>query len=293
MPPAITLLRALAALLAAALMLTGCSPLEAPTDAAREPATSVQTPSPAPRPQAGTAVAVLATLAVKGRAPMTGYDRDSFGPAWADTDRNGCDTRNDMLARDLTRVVYQQGTRGCVVVSGVLADPYTAATVDYVKGDGFLVDIDHVVALGNAWATGALRWSIRKRAALANDPLNLLPVDAGENRAKSDADAATWLPPSKAFRCDYVARQIAVKAKYELWVTAPEKAAMARVLTACVDHDLPADSGAPTEAPLSLTEDVRYPSCDAVRAAGAAPIRRGEPGYGSHLDRDGDGSACE
>jgi hypothetical protein len=262
---------------------------------------------------------MLATLPIKGRAPRTGYDRDAFGPAWADADRNGCDTRNDMLARDLTHLTYEPGTHDCVVLSGILADPYTGTHVDFVRGDGSLVDIDHVVALGNAWVTGAFEWEIKKRAALANDPLNLLPVDASENRSKGDADAATWLPPNKAGRCEYVSRQVAVKGKYGLWVTPAEHDAIAAVLARCPDQEVPADSGASTIAPLNLSDpttpgaddstqgtgsasappdvhpdgSVHYQNCDAVRAVGAAPIHRGDPGYGSHLDRDGDGVGCE
>ena len=267
------------------------------------------TPSTTPTP--GTALAALEALPVKGRAPMTGYDRDQFGPAWLDADRNGCDTRNDMLARDLTHLALEPGTHDCVVDSGDLADPYTAAAIHFVRGDGTLVDIDHVVALGNAWATGAFRWPIRKRAALANDPLNLLPVDASANRQKGDADAATWLPSNKSFRCAYVARQVTVKSKYDLWVTPPEKAAIERVLGSCPDQQRLADSGAPVLVPVhvtapspsgpsqpgpstgSSTGGVYYANCDAARAAGAAPLHRGDPGYAPHLDGDGDGVACE
>ena len=251
-------------------------------------------------------MAALERLPVKGRAPMTGYDRDRFGPAWLDADRNGCDTRNDVLAAHLTHVVLEPGTHDCVVTSGDLDDPYTGSTIHFVRGDGTLVDIDHVVALGNAWATGAFREPIRQRAALANDPLNLLPVDASANRQKGDGDAATWLPTNKVYRCRYVARQVAVKTKYDLWVTPPERAAIERVLDACPGQRLPADSGAPVLAPVRVTEPASpaaspspssgpdaFASCDAARAAGAAPLHRGDPGYSPQLDGDGDGVACE
>jgi hypothetical protein len=124
---------------------------------------------------------------------MTGYDRARFGPAWLDADRNGCDTRNDILRANLVAVRLEGN--GCVVAAGSYDDPYTGSRIDYVVGDGALIDIDHVVSLGNAWATGAFSWPIKKRAAFANDPLNLLPTDAGANRQKGDGDAATWLPP--------------------------------------------------------------------------------------------------
>jgi hypothetical protein len=242
---------------------------------------------------------------------MTGYDRARFGQAWLDADRNGCDTRNDVLRRDLQSVVLKPGTNGCVVVSGVLADPYTGTSIDFVRGNGYSVDIDHVVALGNAWVSGAWRQDVRVRAALANDPLNLLAVDAGANRSKGASNAASWLPPNKPFRCEYVARQIAVKAKYHLSVTRPEKTQMARQLGTClglvairdathaptrVDQNI-SDPGSPTPSaaaqPRPPSGDVYYENCDAARAAGAAPVRRGDPGYGAHLDRDGDGVACE
>ncbi|MDQ1713359.1 MAG: hypothetical protein QOE45_2809 [Frankiaceae bacterium] len=258
--------------------------------------------APPTRVHRHTALAALVVLPVKGRAPTTGYDRDEFGQAWLDTDRNGCDTRNDLLTRDLTA----RTTRNCVVESGTLQDPYTGDRIAFVRGDGDLVDIDHVVALENAWVTGAAGWDIRKRAAFANDPLNLLAVDAGANRQKGDGDAATWLPPNKRYRCAYVARQVAVKRKYHLWVTAPESVAILRVLASCPRQHLPRDSGAPVLSPVGVNKpnrtptqrptpsgSVYYRNCDAARAAGAAPVRRGDPGYGPHLDRDGDGIACE
>src|SRR3954454_19558890 len=119
------------------------------------------------RPAPGTALAVLTQLPVKGRAARTGYDRDEFGQAWLDTNRNGCDTRSDILARDLTNPTVTPGTNGCRVEAGTLADPYTGTLIQYVRGND-TVDIDHVVALSNAWQTGAFGWDVRKRAAFAN-----------------------------------------------------------------------------------------------------------------------------
>jgi hypothetical protein len=183
-------------------------------------------------PGSTTALAVLATLRVQGRAPMTGYLRTArFGAAWLDVDRNGCDTRDDILRRDLTAVT---GTR-CTVRTGVLHDPYTHRTIDFVRGvrTSAAVQIDHVVPLGDAWRTGAQGWTQAKRIALANDPINLFAVDGPTNEQKSDSDAASWLPPNKTFRCTYIAHQIGVKHAYGLWITAAEKAAMQRILTAC------------------------------------------------------------
>ena len=188
-----------------------------------------------------TAASVLSSLPVKGRAPKTGYTRAQFGQAWADVDRNGCDTRNDMLKRDLTNIVYKVKTRDCVVLSGILIDRYSGETINFVRGNvtSMEVQIDHVVALSNAWQTGAFKLTVLQRTALANDPMNLFAVKGRLNSQKGDGDTATWLPPLKSFRCSYVAQQIAVKAKYSLWVTAPEKEAMARILTACPKQLLP------------------------------------------------------
>jgi len=188
-----------------------------------------------------TASSVLSSLPVKGRAPKTGYTRAQFGQAWADVDRNGCDTRNDMLKRDLTNIEYKVKTRDCVVLTGVLVDRYSGETINFVRGNvtSMEVQIDHVIALSNAWQTGAFKLTVLQRTALANDPMNLFAVKGRLNLQKSDGDAATWLPPLKSFRCAYVAQQIAVKAKYSLWVTAPEKEAMVRILTACPKQLLP------------------------------------------------------
>ncbi|MFS1300227.1 HNH endonuclease family protein [Streptosporangium longisporum] len=177
----------------------------------------------------------LKKLQVKGRAPMTGYDRDKFGPAWSDVDGNGCDTRNDILIRDLKEEVFKKGEDGCVVQSGVLEDPYSGKTIKFERGtrSSMAVQIDHVIALADAWQKGAQQLSASKRKELANDPLNLMAVDGPLNGQKGAGDAATWLPPRRAYRCPYVERQIRVKIKYDLWVTSAEKDAMEGVLKSC------------------------------------------------------------
>ena len=177
----------------------------------------------------------LDSIPVKGRAPKTGYTRDEFGPAWADVDRNGCDTRNDILARDLTNETFKQGTNNCVVMTGTLADKYTGITITFTRGQDTSSDVqvDHIVALSDAWQKGAQQLSADQRKELANDPLNLMAADGPTNGAKGDKDAATWLPPNKAFRCEYVARQTAVKAKYRLWVTQAEHDAIVGLLEGC------------------------------------------------------------
>ena len=184
------------------------------------------------------ALAALNNLEVKGRAPKTGYARSQF-PHWSDPDRNGCDARNDTLKRDLTNITYKVGTRECKVIAGQLLDPFTGKVITF-SATKVVIDIDHVVALSNAWQTGAAYFDKNKRTQIANDPLNLLAVDSKLNRQKGDGDAATWLPPYKAFRCEYVARQVAVKAKFGLWVTQPEKVAIDKILSTCVGQKLPA-----------------------------------------------------
>lgn len=263
-----------------------------------------------------TAAALLETLPVKGRAPKTGYDRKAmFGTPWLDVDRNGCDTRNDVLARDLTDI--DRPSR-CKVLAGILNDPYTGRTIDFVRGNttSTAVQIDHVVALMDSWQKGAQQLSQDQRIALANDPMNLLAVDGPTNSQKGASDAASWLPPQKSFRCEYVARQVSVKAMYNLWVTQAEHDAIARILTGCPDQPAftstytapapkptetavpvpaPAEPAPAPEAPAPVVPDpnVFYANCTAVRAAGAAPIRVGDPGYSYKLDRDRDGVGCE
>ena len=250
----------------------------------------------------------MAGLPVKGRAPKTGYSREQFGDGWSDT--GGCDTRDRILTRDLSAKTYLDS---CRVASGVLADPYTAERIRYTRGASE-VDIDHVVALSDAWQKGAQQWTPERRVAFANDPLELLAVDAHTNRSKGDGDAATWLPANKAFRCAYVAQQVAVKLKYQLWVT-PGREGRDRP---CARH-LP-----PPEAPRGRRAHSRdrhprcagpdhhlqpqhhhqrgwsgighvYANCTAARAAGVTPILRGTPDYAANpkLDRDHDGVACE
>ena len=190
---------------------------------------------------ASPAADTLRQLEIKGRAPKTGYTRAQFGDGWETT--KGCDTRNRILARDLTNVTYLPSTDivVCKVQSGTLNDPYTGTIIHFNRGEATSddVQIDHVVALSDAWQKGAQQLTPRQRIQLANDPLELLAVDGPANQAKSDGDAATWLPSNKAYRCAYVARQIAVKKKYNMWVTRSEYDAMAHILTSCPDQLLP------------------------------------------------------
>ncbi|MBF7737738.1 hypothetical protein ATN38_23215 [Rhodococcus sp. FH8] len=231
---------------------SGCSVL--PADGGLVFAAPVSGTS-APGAQVDEALSALEQLAVKGRAPKTGYARSEFGVAWTDTNTvmwggNSLSTREDILSRDLVDVMCK-GRSGvaappCVVQSGVLHDPYTGTTVDFVRGETTspLVPIEHVVALGDSWQKGAQQLSAAERIDLANDPLNLIATTQAPNSAKSDSDAATWLPPNKAFRCAYVARQVAVKLRYRLWVTKAEKDTIAAVLSTCPGQALPSNAEA-------------------------------------------------
>ncbi|NKX50239.1 DUF1524 domain-containing protein [Arthrobacter deserti] len=320
--PRTKLLSALAAVLVAA-GAAGCGqpaggpagPFPGSTGAPAAPSAgeaAEEEPQARPPAAAGTALALLETVAVRGRAPKTGYAREQFGSGWQGPDGNGCDARNDVLNRDLTGTRHKAGTHGCIVTAGTPKDPYTATTISFLRGSDTrtAVQIDHVVALSDAWQKGARRLSGQKRAALANDPLNLIAADGPANGAKSDSDAASWLPPNRQFRCRYVARQTAVKAKYGLWMTRAEHDAIARVLSTCPQEPVPsaADAAKRTAAgsaaagsadaaraaePAAPESAVSYQDCTAVAAAGAAPIRAADPGWDARFDRDGDGVGCE
>jgi hypothetical protein len=186
-----------------------------------------------PAGERAAARALIAQVATKGRGPRTGYAREQFGPAWsdgADTSwgHDGCRTREQILRRDLTAVTLRPGTAGCVVLTGLLREPYTGRLVEFSKSRPEEVQIDHVVPLSYAWQLGAARWTRGKRLRIANDPLNLLAADGRANQQKSDSGPASWLPPRRAIRCAYAVRLAQVARKYELPVTPPDRAAMLR-----------------------------------------------------------------
>ncbi|AJI79658.1 HNH endonuclease family protein [Corynebacterium singulare] len=243
------ILAALLNVLVAALVLVGLmfptsssQPDAAPNTAQESPSASanVQDEQTEAAAEVAAALATLDSLEVKGRAPMTGYEREEFGQAWSDDvtvefGHNGCDTRNDILRRDLDNLVIKDGTHDCVALSGTLQDPYSGQTIDFQRGadTSSAVQIDHVVALADAWQKGAQQWSPEQRRNFANDPRNLLAVDGPLNQQKGAGDAATWLPPNKAFRCQYAQRIVEVKAAYDIWVTDAEQEALRRQLLAC------------------------------------------------------------
>lgn len=192
------------------------------------------------------ALSVLNSLQVKGKAPATGYDRNGkFGNGWKDFDGNKCDERQDTLTRDMSKIRYKDN-KNCQLTSGTLSDVYTGTTINWKVNSGS-VDVDHVVALKNVWISGGQQLSQEQRLAVANDPLNLMASQASANRSKGDANAAEWLPTNKSFRCQYVATQVSVKKKYALAVTPAEKDAMKDVLNSC-----PTQKAAKTT-PIKLT----------------------------------------
>ena len=180
----------------------------------------------------------LGLLPVRGWDRTSDFQRDQFGPAWSDDvdvefGHNGCNTRDDILRRDLKNLVVRPFT--CFAQSGMLIDPYTGAMIEFVRGPSTsgAVEIDHVVSLADAWYKGARAWDAQRRLDFANDPRNLLAVSPKANFDKAFRDASSWLPPNEAFRCDFAARQIDVKTAYGLWLSAKEKKALADVLAHC------------------------------------------------------------
>ncbi|GAE81570.1 secreted protein [Cutibacterium acnes JCM 18920] len=197
----------------------------------------------------GQAAEALGDLPVKGRAPMTGYSGTSSGQRGATTLTPPSPIPGAITAAVPATTLGSRPRRGEAEIRQPMSNslrrvtrPYTGRTIQWRRGrnTSAVVQIDHVVALGNAWVTGAQQLPMDRRQALANDPLNLLAVEGQANQNKGAGDAATWLPPHKSYRCDYVSRQIAVKRKYHLWVTSAERNAMIRVLSTCPNHALPA-----------------------------------------------------
>jgi Protein of unknown function (DUF1524) len=232
---------AVVVLLAVLLALTGCEVEWRLESGPPEPAASVgQGDVPAGTLDPASAVAALAGLAVAEKAALDGYERGCgegegcvFGPAWSDVDRNGCDQRNDVLHRDLTAVEVREGTQGCVVVAGVLDDPYTGRTVPFEKASAAEVPVDHVVPLAAAWVQGASAWPEDRRAAFANDLANLMATTRSENSSKGDSTADEWVPSDPAYGCSYATVVVTVKSTYGLSVTPAESQALQSLLATC------------------------------------------------------------
>jgi hypothetical protein len=208
-----------------------------PTWRADEPSAPAPLPT-GPSPRFDDARRQLKDLPIRGWDRTSDFRRSQFGEAWSDDvnvdlGHNGCNTRDDILRRDLKDLVVRPFT--CFAQSGTLVDPYTGTAIAFVRGPqtSNTIEIDHVVALADAWYKGARAWEPQRRLDFANDPRNLLAVSPKANFDKAFRDAASWLPPNAAFRCDFVARQVEVKAAYGLWVSDKEKKAMTAVLSRC------------------------------------------------------------
>lgn len=165
----------------------------------------------------------------------TSYDRDHFGQRWADVDRNGCDTRNDTLRRDLDELVVREGTQGCVAQSGTLLDPYTGQEFSFERGTAHAgeLHIDHIVALADAWHKGAEAWAEERRTEFANDPMNLVATLGYVNQSKGASDASSWVPPEENARCGFAVHVVWVKEQYELAVATGEAATLEQLLSTC------------------------------------------------------------
>jgi hypothetical protein len=228
-------------LLAGLLALTGCEVEWQIETGPPEPASSVgQGDVPDGTLDPAAAAAALLDLPVEAKTSLDGYERGCgegegcvFGPAWADVDRNGCDQRNDVLHRDLTDVEVREGTQGCVVVAGLLDDPYTGETVEFVKAEAAEVPIDHVVPLAAAWVQGAAEWTAEERRIFANDLGNLIATSREQNSAKGDSTAEEWVPEDPAYGCSYATVVITVKDRYALSVTPEEADALEELLATC------------------------------------------------------------
>jgi Protein of unknown function (DUF1524) len=231
----------LVALFGVLLTLTGCTSqwqLEGPAEPTLTPVGQGDVPAGTLDPAAATTA--LAALRVADKTSLDGYERGCgeregcvFGPAWADVDRNGCDQRNDVLHRDLTEVEVREGTQGCVVIAGVLDDPYTGQAVPFEKADAAEVPIDHVVPLAAAWAQGAAAWSDDQRRVFANDLANLMATTRSENSSKGDSTADEWVPSDPSYGCSYATVVVTVKSTYALTVTAAESSALQSLLATC------------------------------------------------------------
>ncbi len=215
--------------------LSGPSPTWRADEPSSPPTASGAAP---PSSRYDTARQQLGDLPVRGWDRTSDFERFQFGQAWSDDvnvefGRNGCNTRDDILRRDLKDLMVRPFT--CFAQSGTLVDPYTGTFIAFVRGPqtSNSVEIDHVVALADAWYKGARAWDPQRRLDFANDPRNLLAVSPQANFNKAFRDAASWLPPDASFRCEFVARQIEVKSAYGLWLSAKEKKAMTDVMAGC------------------------------------------------------------
>jgi hypothetical protein len=225
-----------AALLISAVLLAGCAATGTPT------ATPTAAPSRAPSVSPGTADEarqLLTTLRVGPRRPSVGYERDAFGPAWADTDGNGCNQRDDVLLRDAVPGSARYAPQGRCdhdVLAGTWVDPYTGRRLTFADlkdpAQAQALQIDHLVPLAEAWRSGASDWDASRRRSFANELAELLAADGPTNAAKGDDDPAAWRP-RREFQCTYAIGWIATKSRWELAVDRSERRALSEMLGYC------------------------------------------------------------
>jgi hypothetical protein len=227
-------------LLVAVLFVSGC------TVAGAGPTPTTRPSSPPPsvaKPQGATAKAIDAELrgarVIVSRPKVGGYKRDKFGQSWTDNHNgpgghNGCDTRNDVLAAQLT-ATHNRTAKSCVVVEGTLTtEPYTGRRVEFRKATATKVQIDHIYPLARAWDMGAARWPAQRRVDFANDQAaNLLAVDGPANASKNDSGPGEWMPLNRAYRCVYVLRYLQVARKYALPITAADRDTATTIMPTC------------------------------------------------------------
>ncbi len=205
-------------------------------------------PPPAPgSPTRAQLDTLLGQVQVVGARPdALGYERGCksgqgcvFGPAWTDDydgpgGHDGCGTRDNVLAKDMTDLVFKTGTHNCVVLEGTLADPYSGTVMQFSKSDASKVQIDHIYPLSAAWDMGANGWLPEKRIRFANDiDFNLMAVNGSDNQSKSDKTPSHWLPPNESYHCYYAGKYLSVAAQYRLPITQADQRALSAVSETC------------------------------------------------------------
>ncbi len=229
------------------------------------------------------------------------YKRDQW-EHWIDEDRDCQDARQEVLIAESRQPVTFTSSNQCRVATGLWFDEYTGTTTTNPSK----FDIDHFVPLENAHISGGWGWTTEQKKAYANDlihPEHLIAVLASANRSKSSHSPDEWKPSRKEYWCEYAVSWISVKNRWSLTVTVRERDALGSMLDTCPVEGPPQtampelDTGTWAHPALTQTPqpsgDVYYATCAAAKAAGAARLRRGQPGYRAALDRDNDGIACE
>lgn len=319
--------RTVAAGIAVALGISGCSSTDATSSSASESESEITTPNSPTAPtqdvekgtperpsqlnraalKPGKTVSALTVLRSLKTGPrqVSGYDRSYF-PHWIWI--GSCNTRGLVLKRDSEVPTTTRGA--CTVETGRWRSYYDGLVLTQARE----IDIDHMVPLAEAWRSGANTWTTPTRESFANDlgyRWSLIPVSASSNRSKSDGDPASWIP-KKTYQCRYAKNWVTVKYRWSLSVDQSERNALTRLIQACADPSIKVPTKATIrhgstnsssskagnnrhqgQSQLKRESSVHYRTCADARRAGAAPLRRGDPGYSRHLDRDNDGIACE